>query len=478
MEQSLPFQAISAFPPERKGEVDHLLREAVQRNRRKIIVLDDDPTGTQAVHDVAVYTDWSLDSIRRGFDEESALFFILTNSRSFSAAQTAAVHAQIGRNLIAAARERGTDFLVVSRGDSTLRGHYPLETRVLAEAMQKAGMPVDGEVICPFFGDGGRLTVGDIHYVRTGETLVPASQTEFARDATFGYANANLRAYIAEKTQGEYPAEAVVSISLAELRRLDFDSITVKLLGLKHFAKVIVNAADAYDVKVFCIALYRALQQGKRYCYRVAASFIKALAAISDKPLLQHHEMVGAKGVGGGIVVVGSHTQKTTAQLEELLALPALQPLEMDTALVFKPGALEAEALRLAAVCDSLMQRGVTPVVYTSRTTITRKEDTAEQALLRSVQISEAVQAMVAALRVKPAFIVAKGGITSSDIGTKALGVRRAMVLGQAIPGVPVWHTGEQCRFPGIAYVIFPGNVGDTASLRDVVALLQNQPQP
>ena len=187
MEQSLPFQAISAFPPERKGEVDHLLREAVQRNRRKIIVLDDDTTGTQAVHDVAVYTDWSLDSIRRGFDEESALFFVLTNSRSFSAAQTAAVHAQIGRNLITAARERGTDFLVVSRGDSTLRGHYPLETRVLAEAMQKAGMPVDGEVICPFFGDGGRLTVGALQWVRTGDGVGPAARWAVARGGGCGF---------------------------------------------------------------------------------------------------------------------------------------------------------------------------------------------------------------------------------------------------------------------------------------------------
>ena len=46
----------------------------------KKLVLDDDPTGVQTVHDVSVYTDWEEESIRKGFEEKESMFFILTNS--------------------------------------------------------------------------------------------------------------------------------------------------------------------------------------------------------------------------------------------------------------------------------------------------------------------------------------------------------------------------------------------------------------
>jgi uncharacterized protein YgbK (DUF1537 family) len=57
-------------------------------------------------------------------------------------------------------------------------------------------------------------------------------------------------------------------------------------------------------------------------------------------------------------------------------------------------------------------------------------------------------------------------------VGVKALGVVRATVLGQAAPGVPVWRTGPESRFPGLSYVIFPGNVGDVDTLRVIVEKL------
>ena len=75
----------------------------------------------------------------------------------------------------------------------------------------------------------------------------------------------------------------------------------------------------------------------------------------------------------------------------------------------------------------------------------------------------------VSSLAVRPRFLVAKGGITSSDIGVHALQVRRATVLGQALPGVPVWKLGAESRYPGMSYVVFPGNVGDEDGLRSLV---------
>lgn len=72
-----------------------------------------------------------------------------------------------------------------------------------------------------------------------------------------------------------------------------------------------------------------------------------------------------------------------------------------------------------------------------------------------------------------PSFIIGKGGITSSEIGTKALKVKKALVLGQVLKGIPVWLTDSESKFPNMPYVIFPGNVGDENALFDVVSLLK-----
>lgn len=449
-----------------KEIIDRMLQDAVANDPKKIVVLDDDPTGIQTVHDISVYTDWSAESIRKGFDEPGKLFYILTNSRSFTVQQTTDVHSEIAKTIDAVSRETGKDYLVISRGDSTLRGHYPLETELL-----KGGRNVDGEILCPYFREGGRYTIDNIHYVKYGDELVPAGETEFARDATFGYRSSDLREYIEEKTGGRYTRDQVLSVSLKQLRALDLEGIASLLMGVSDFQKIVVNAIDDYDVKVFCIALYTAMRQGKTFLFRTAAALVKAIANISDKPLLTHDQLITTASGNGGIIVVGSHTAKTTAQLEELKKLP-LEFIEMNSDLVLEDGALEKEVGRIVKLCDRLIAEGKTAVVYTRRKLLTVPDDTKEKALIRSVRISDAVQSIVHQLSVTPSFVLAKGGITSSDVGTKALQVRRADVLGQIRPGIPVWKTGPESRFPGIPYIIFPGNVGEVSTLREAVEIL------
>lgn len=121
------------------------------------------------------------------------------------------------------------------------------------------------------------------------------------------------------------------------------------------------------------------------------------------------------------------------------------------------------------------MKEGNTAVVYTSRRVLAPEEMDGEDKLRLSAAISEAVTGVVADISSRPAFLIAKGGITSSDIGVKALGVKRALALGQALPGVPVWRLGEESRFPGLSYIIFPGNVGDTDALYQLVRMLREQ---
>lgn len=451
-----------------------MLAEARAGFDRKIVVLDDDPTGVQTVHDVPVYTDWRRETLEQGLSEPGPMFFVLTNSRSFSAEETERAHREIAENLLAASGRTGVPFLLVSRGDSTLRGHYPLETETLRQTLEaRSSLRCDGEIIMPYFKEGGRLTIGNVHYVQAGDRLVPAGMTEFARDTTFAYSASDLLDWCEERTGGRYAAREMTAISLEELRTLDHASILQKLLAVKDFGKVIVNAAEDRDAEVFAAALLEAVKRGKFFLIRCAAGLVRVLGDVERRPLLTREELRSGDTGVGGLVVVGSHVKKTTEQLECLLSAGLeLCPICFDAEAVFIPGGLEWERDRVLAETERALRGGKTAVVYTSRRVLRTREDDAQGNLHLSVRISEALTSVAGHLTVRPAFLIAKGGITSSDVGLRALGVRRAWVMGQAAPGVPVWRTGEESRFPGLSYVIFPGNVGGAATLRDIVSAL------
>lgn len=474
--EKLSADILRTLPAVDEAAVDALLRAELARDGTKLVVLDDDPTGVQTVHDVSVYTDWTADSIRMAFAEENKVFYILTNSRGMTAGETTKTHREIAETVAQVSGETGKPYLFLSRSDSTLRGHFPLETLLLKEGIESNGGPVDGEVLCFFFKEGGRFTIDNVHYVRQGDELVPAGDTEFAKDKTFGYRSSDLREYVEEKTAGAYPADKVVCIGLDSLRGMDIDGITGRLMAVKDFNKVVVNAVDYCDIKVFAVALYRAIARGKTFIFRTAAGLVKVMGGITDRALLTRRDMVVRETANGGVVVVGSHTQKTTAQLNELLKLDGVVPVRFDSNKVLEGDeAFYAEVDRCVAEEEKIIRSGKTAVCFTDRKLLTLEGDTKESALTRSVKISDGVQRLVGRLGITPAFVIAKGGITSSDVGTKALKVRRANVMGQIRPGIPVWQTGEESTFPRTPYVIFPGNVGSEEDLRLAVEILTKQ---
>ena len=451
-------------------KAEMLLSQAMEGFHKKLVVLDDDPTGVQTVHDVSVYTDWEEESIRKGFEEKEAMFFILTNSRSFSVEETTKVHQDIAARVAKVARELGQDFMIISRGDSTLRGHYPLETQLLADGLTKnEGVVIDGEIICPFFPEGGRYTMDNIHYVKEQENLVPAGMAEFAKDKTFGYKSSDLTEYVEEKTEGKYHKEDCITISLDELNALDVQGVKVKLMTAKDMAKIIVNAVSYADLKVFCAALVLAMKEGKHYMARTAAAFTKVMGRISDQPLLGREQLEGDTR-NGGIVLIGSHVKKTTDQLNCLKELDGqVDFMEFQVNTVFEENGLEKEVEKTVKAAEEKILSGRTVVIYTSRQLLAPENMTPEEKLQISVKISNAVTSIIGKLSVKPKFIIAKGGITSSDVGTKALRVKKARVMGQVKKGIPVWMTGEESKFPGMPYIIFPGNVGEVSTLKEIV---------
>lgn len=434
---------------------------------RKIVVLDDDPTGTQTVHDVRVLTTWDTQALGDALSEPGNCFYILTNSRALPVDQAVALNREIGRNLAQAAARLNQEFTVVSRGDSTLRGHYPRETDALMEAL---GGGFDGTLLVPAFFAGGRFTLNDVHYVANGEHWIPVGQTEFARDHAFGFRSSNLRHWVHEKTNGSVRAEAVRSITLQDLRVGGARAVAAKLREVRGGTVAIVNAVAPGDLLMLAQALREVEAEGRRYLFRTAADFVAAYAAITPRPLLTPAELKNSSA-GGGLLVAGSYVGKTTAQLDVLFArVPILTRVEVAVSRLLALATRPDEVIRCIEAVDAGLAAGNHVVLYTSRQLVTA-QDTGH-----SLQIGETVSSslveIVRGLSTRPGWLVAKGGITSSDTATKALGIRRAMVLGQALPGVPVWRAGAESKWPGMAYVIFPGNVGGPDAVAQLVGAL------
>ena len=457
----------AALPPVWPAELLPANAAAAAASGRTLVVLDDDPTGTQTVRDVAVVTAWDVATLAAELSAAPACFYILTNSRSLTAPASRALHLGLAANLRAASAATGRAFTVASRSDSTLRGHYPLETDTLAAVLG----PFDATFLTPYFEAGGRYTVNDTHYVAEGDRLVPAAGTPFARDPAFGYRSSHLPAYVEEKTAGRTRAADVATIPLDLLRTGGPLAVAAKLRALPRGSVCVVNAAAPSDIEVFAAATLAAEAAGARFLFRTAAGFVAARIGQSPQHALLAPAAFSLPGAHGGLTLVGSYVPKTSAQLSALLATSAVTPIEVDVGALLDDSRREPTLAAALSALNTALAAGHDTVVYTSRRLIAGSDAAASLAIGR--RVSDALIQLVRHLAVAPRYLIAKGGITSSDTVTLGLGVRRALVLGQALPGVPVWQLGPETRFPGLGCVVFPGNVGADSALADLVRLLR-----
>jgi uncharacterized protein YgbK (DUF1537 family) len=453
----------SLAPAAAKGDLERV-RELVGASGLKVVILDDDPTGTQTVHGLDILAEWSVDLLAGALADPRPCFYVLTNTRSQDAEGAAAVIGEVASNLGSAGRLTGVAFTIVTRSDSTLRGHFAVELESIERSL---GVAFDAKIIIPAFFEGGRFTINDVHYVADGENLVPAAETEFARDRTFGYRHSSLPEWIEEKTAGAVPAGSVASIPIDMLRgEGGADAVQARLLDLPKGSFVVVNAAAYPDLEVFTLGLLGAEAAGKRFLVRSAASFVRVRAGIVPTPLLTAAEITAA-GSGRGMIVVGSYVGKTTAQLESLLGLPGVVGTELVVDRLSGALSRSEEVARVAAAAEDAMSVGKHAVIFTSRGLESAVGAAGDLKAGRIV--SEALVDVVRAVQGRPGFILAKGGVTSSDVAIHGLGMKKARVLGQASAGVPVWEMGPETRFPGMKLIIWPGNVGSPDALRDFI---------
>lgn len=465
-------ETLEGLPPEAESAIDSI-RASLASSNICTVVLDDDPTGTQTVADISVLTDWERSSLVDELNRPSPLFYVLTNSRALPETEAVELAKQLGTRLAAASAQTGRPIQVVSRSDSTLRGHFPAEVDAVGDAMVQgdSSNPSDAvRVLCPFFLEGGRYTIDDVHYAADGDRLVPCAATPFARDAAFGYRHSNLVQWALEKCGDGLARGDIHCLSLESLRSQSIEVIADRLMQMPRRSVVVVNAAAMSDVETFVAAAMRARSRGQSFLYRSAASLVRAMAGQTARPLLGR-STCRSDDRAAGLIVVGSYVPKTTQQWNRLVeSEPDLvsRIIDLDDALSLDA---DARAQATAQEISDWIRAGKNVAIGTSREL--RPTAPGEDSLDVGRRISHHLVNIVRSMDVAPGWLIAKGGITSSDLATEALGCRRAEVLGQIAPGIPVWRMGAESRRPGLAYVVFPGNVGTTDTLRDVYRTLK-----
>lgn len=294
---------------------------------------------------------------------------------------------------------------------------------------------------------------------------MPVHETEFARDSVFGFSTAFLPDYVAEKTGGRIPADKVQRFSLDDVR----GDIAGRLRALTGNTCCVVDGERQTDLDHFARQVLDAAADGKRFLFRSAASLLTALAALPPQPVAAADMARLVRNGRAGAVLVGSHVDKSSRQLQRLLDDPTIAALHVDLDwLVRDEEGLFAE---LVQQMFEAHQGGQGIVLYTSRGE--RRFSTVAERLAFGEVVSRFLMRLVRNLPREIGFLISKGGITSNDTLSSGLALRTARVVGQIRAGCSVvMCPHEHPRFADLPVVIFPGNVGDDDALREVYEIL------
>ena len=443
---------------------------ATSPSDRRLLILDDDPTGSQCVAGIDVAFDLDPTIPVGVLEQPGSACFVLTNTRALDEQEAVALN----RRVLAGLLDGGvpaSGLHVVSRSDSTLRGHVIAEPVAIADELAARGIDVDAFVLCPAMLEAGRFTEGDVHYATVDGEAVEVAETDFARDATFGFTSSDLRAFLEERSGGAVRAADVLSVSLEDIRA-GVDRVREILADARDRRWVVVNATEYTDLEVVAEAMALLEAEGRTFVTRCAPSFVRPLVGQQGARVVDPDSITIPEGrLDHGLVVVGSHVGLTTTQLRAVQQRGTLAEVEIHVPSVLD----ERREQHLAAVAAQATAtlRTSDCVVFTSRDLV-RTDDPAESlAIARSV--SDAVVEVVRRVRAaKPAWVVAKGGITSHEVAENGLGIRRARVEGQFWPGQVSLFSAQEApdEVMGAPYVVFPGNVGGEQALADVVDVL------
>ena len=319
--------------------------------------------------------------------------------------------------------------------------------------------------------------------------MIPVAQSEFAKDASFGYRSSDLRDWVAEKTGGRIPRDEVATITLTDIRVGGQDRVSEILAGLRNGQPVVVDTVEDADQQVVVLALLRAEAAGKNFIYRIGPSFVRARTGQRATPPVDAQRLrqifvsrsadsdETRPATKHGLIAVGSHVGLTTRQLDRLRDQGKIIELELDVPTLLDDNARDRHIDDVAAQAANVLRNNDSDsdiVIRTSRTLVTGDDATSSLVIARTVSAALVGTVREIVSQVRPAFVLAKGGITSSDTATEGLGIRRAWCRGTMLPGIiSLWEpvTGPA---QGIPYIVFAGNVGDDDALAAVVNTLRS----
>tara|TARA_Y100001968_G_scaffold226919_1_gene209665 strand:+ start:8451 stop:9809 length:1359 start_codon:yes stop_codon:yes gene_type:complete len=440
----------------------------------KIVVLDDDPTGSQTVYGCPLILRWDQKTLSKAIRDQSPLLFILSNTRAMSPELAEDRTREICRALNDAFSYENInirDVLFISRGDSTLRGHGVIEPDVIAEELG----PFDGTFHVPMFFEGGRTTVHGIHLLNG----TPVHLSNFARDKLFGYNTSYLPAWLQEKSKGRILADEVISIEIEQLNSAlksehGKQKLIDTLLNISNNQSVVVDSQIPPQLSIFAQAIMELIGK-KRFLFRSAASLINAFA---DLPVNKYsiNDLVSLRvrdkyfQLQPGLVIVGSHVSLADKQLAVLLGEKNCQGLELPVRKIFRgfdgsiPDLLMSDLENLwVEELTAILESGMTPVLYTSRGEITFSSD--KTRIIFGLKLAELMARLVSRISSKLGYIISKGGITTQILLDQGLKLGAVQLKGQILPGLSIVCSAANSGTNGLPVITFPGNLGDKNTL-------------
>ena len=437
----------------------------------KVVVIDDDPTGSQTVHGCPLLLRWDPRTLQQALRHPSPLLFLLADTRSLTPTDAEIRNQEIAANLDQALQAEGlrrSDLLLVSRGDSTLRGHGVLEP----QALQESFGPFDATFHVPAFLEGGRTTVDGVHLLH-GQ---PVHTTPFAKDRLFGFGTSDLAAWLEEKSGGVIAADAVCRVRGEELDaacRSGPGALIERLCGFQANVPVVVDAQRQEQLTALAAAVH-ALQGQKRFLFRSAASMVKALADPGPQPLdsaglAQTRRRADEGTARPGLVMVGSHVPLADQQLTRLLEQPACHGIELPVRRIARvldgptpePLLSDLERAWQQQIASVFAQNG-TPVLYSSRGELTFAR--AQDARRFSRELAGLMARLASAVAPQLGYLISKGGITTQTLLADGLGLDAVQLEGQLLPGLSLVRP-SQGPHSGLPILTFPGNLGDAGTL-------------
>jgi len=445
----------------------------------KFVVIDDDPTGSQTVHDCLLLLKWDCSTLVKGFESKSNLFFILANTRSLSENDAKLTIEEICKNLktVITSQAYEEEIIFISRGDSTLRGHNYLEPIAINSCLG----PFDATFHIPAFIEGKRFTINGSHFV----DKTPISQTIFAKDKIFGYETSNVKNLLFQQSKSQINFEDIQNLLLSDIEMLNDQENNIifkKLKNLKNNKHVVVDVENYSQLKKFSLVIKKLIKQ-KKFLFRTAASFI---SSISEKKSVSQSEIFFSnlrvrnkeKSFLPGLIIVGSYVELSTIQLRNLLEISNCNPIELDVFKFFKINSSKNNHNQRNCFKNKFLkeirfsfEKGKTPVLFTSRKFISL--DDSEQLNFYN-SLAFFIAELVADLKYEIGYLISKGGITTNVILSQGINADYVYLEGQILTGISV-VTHHLDNFEKLPIVTHPGNIGSKDSLVNIWKILENK---